>query len=94
MPMLVVIFFASRYVVRRFGLAAKPSILVGLLAVALLAGAELVLGAFVGRGVADRDPVSGSVFAVSLLIYAALPWLHTRVSVPGPPDRGGVREDA
>jgi hypothetical protein len=76
--MLVVIFVASRYVVRRFGLTAETSIFVGLLALALLAGAELVLSAAMGRSVLDRDPVSGSVFVASLLLYAALPWLHAR----------------
>jgi hypothetical protein len=76
--MLVVLFFASRHVVRRFGLAPKAALAVGLLALALLVGAELVLGAAIGRSVLDRDPVSGSVFAASLLVYAALPWLHAR----------------
>lgn len=76
--MLIVIFFVSRYVVRRFGLDAKTSVLVGLVALALLVGAELVLAAVMARSVLDRDPVSGSVFLASLLLYAALPWLHTR----------------
>jgi hypothetical protein len=76
--MLAVIFFVSRYIARRFVLAASASVLVGLLALALLVGAELLLGSFMGRSFWDRDPVSGSVFAVSLLLYAALPWLHTR----------------
>lgn len=40
----------------------------------------LVFGAgfLLGRDVLDRDPVSGSVFGLSLLLYAALPWLHAR----------------
>ena len=78
--MLAVIFFASRYVVRRFAFGANAAVLVGLVALALLVGAELVLGAAMGRGPLDRDPVSGSVFGASLLLYAALPWLHTRAS--------------
>jgi hypothetical protein len=78
--MLVVIFLAARYVVRRFGLAAETSIFVGLLALALLLGAEVVLSAAMGRSVWDRDPVSGAVFLASLLLYAALPWLHARRS--------------
>ena len=81
--MLVVIFFASRHVVRRFALAAAVSIAVGLLALLLLAVAELVLAvAISGRSISgyisSRDPVSGSVYLASVLLYAALPWLHAR----------------
>lgn len=76
--MLAVIFVASRYVVRRFGLTAEASLFVGVLALALLIGAELLLSAAMGRNVTDRDPVSGSVFLASLILYAVLPWLHAR----------------
>lgn len=81
--MLGVIFFASRHVVRRFTLATGVSVAVGLLALALLLAAELVLTAAIsGRSVSEyissRDPVSGSVYLASLLLYAALPWLHAR----------------
>ena len=76
--MLAIIFFASRYVVRRFDLTVHASIFVGLLALTLLVGAELILSAAMGRTVTDRDPVSGSVFLVSLILYALLPWLHAR----------------
>lgn len=78
--MLAVIFLASRYVVRRFSLEAQASIFVGLLALALLVGAEFMLAAAMGRSVMDRDPVSGAVYLASLLLYAALPWLHARRS--------------
>lgn len=76
--MLAIIFFASRYVVRRFGLTVHVSIFVGLLALALLVGAEIILSAAMGRSVTDRDPVSGSVFLASLVLYALFPWLHAR----------------
>lgn len=76
--MLMVIFLASRYVVSRFRLAARASILAGLLALVLLVCAELGLSAVMGRTILDRDPVSGSVFLASLLVYAALPWLLVR----------------
>ena len=81
--MLVVIFFASRHIVRRFALPAGPSIGVGLLALGLLLAAEAVLAVgFSGRSIpeyiASRDPVSGSVFLASVFLYTALRWLHAR----------------
>ena len=85
--MLVVIFFASRHVVRRFALAslARASLAVGLFALVLLLAAEVLLVVAVsGRAVLEyissRDPVSGPVYLASLLLYAALPWLHARRS--------------
>jgi hypothetical protein len=82
--MLIVIFFASRHVVRRFALAsAHISLAVGLLGLLLLLAAELLLAVIIqGRPIAEymmsRDPVSGSVYLISLLLYAVLPWLHVR----------------
>ncbi len=81
--MLVVIFFASRYVVRRFALAARASLAVGLLALLLLLAAEFLLAVAVSNQsvsgyIASRDPVSGSVYLAALVVYAVLPWLHAR----------------
>lgn len=83
--MLAVIFLASRHVVHRFALSGFPrrAIAVGLLALALLVGAELLLAVALTHGtvteyIARKDPVSGAAFAASLLIYAALPWLQAR----------------
>jgi len=83
--MLVVIFFSSRHVVRRFALTshARLSLVVGLVALVLLLAAEVLLAfAIAGRSVLEyisgRDPVSGTVYLASLLLYAALPWLHAR----------------
>jgi hypothetical protein len=81
--MLVVIFFASRHVVHRFRLAARASIAAGLLALAFLVAAEMVLATVMGRSVTDRDAVSGSVYVAALLLYAALPWRHARKSATG-----------
>jgi hypothetical protein len=85
--MLAVIYFASRYISRRFDLAssARLSIAVGLLALALLLAAELLLAAVLqGRSVAEyvsgRDPVSGSAYLASLLVYALMPWFHALAS--------------
>jgi hypothetical protein len=83
--MLAVIFFASRFVVRRFALSssARRSIVVGLWALALLLVAELLLAvALQGRSVADyvssRDPIAGGVYVVSLVLFGLMPWLHAR----------------
>jgi hypothetical protein len=91
-----VMFFASRYVTRRFALATSPrrALSAGLLALALMIATELLLAvALQGRSVAGyiagRDPVSGSVYLVSLLVYGALPWLHARRR--GMPDGEAVR---
>jgi hypothetical protein len=83
--MLAVIFFASRYVVRRFGLASSQlrSVAVGIWALMFLVAAELALGVVLSGGsvaeyISGRDPISGSVYVVSLLLYAVLPWLQAR----------------
>ena len=85
--MLIVIFFASRFIVRRFGLESSPrtALAAGLCALALLIAAELSLataltGSSVGAYLSRRDPVSGSVYLGSLVLYAVLPWLHARRS--------------
>ena len=79
--MLVVIFLASRHVVHRFGVSARASIPVGLLALVFLVIAELVLAAVMDRSITDRDPVTGTVYLAALLLYATLPWLHARTRV-------------
>lgn len=83
--MLAVMFFASRHVVRRFAISGFPSraIAVGVLALAFLVGAELLLAVVltqstVSEYIARKDPVSGAAYVASLLLYAALPWLQAR----------------
>lgn len=83
--MLVVIFFASRYVVHRFAWASSVrfAVAMGVFALVLLLTAELLLAvAIQGRPIAeyvsDRDPVSGSVYLGSLVLYALMPWLQAR----------------
>jgi len=78
--MLVVIFLASRWIVRRFP---EPSSLSGRLAMGsfallLMLGAELLLarslqGISIREYVASKDPVSGSVYYALLLVFALLP---------------------
>jgi hypothetical protein len=83
--MLVAIVLAARFVVRRYRLtrAASSSLVVGAAALALLLGAEWLAGVWLqGRSfadyVADRDPVSGTVYASMLLVFALMPWAAAR----------------
>ncbi|WP_374503160.1 hypothetical protein [Zoogloea sp.] len=85
--MLVVMVMAARFIVRRFGLpGTAPSRLgVGLLALALLLGAEVLLAVMLqdrtlGEYVASRDPVSGTVYLAMLALFAAMPLLLVRVA--------------
>lgn len=84
--MLAVIVLSAQFIVRRFAL--PPLALVrlgaGLLALALLVAAELLLAAVlqgrpIGEYVASRDPVSGSVYLASLVLFALMPLLLLRV---------------
>jgi len=80
MPVMVAAtFLVARVLMRRAaGIGIPAAVLVGLAALALLLCAELAVVAFV-RGqtladyVASRDPVSGSAYAIALLLFAAMP---------------------
>ncbi len=82
-----VIFWAAGFVVRRF--APWPSradlAWTGAIALALLVGAELLLSVVVqdrslGEYLASRDPVSGTVYLLMLVVFAGLPaWRGRRV---------------
>ena len=78
--MAVAIVLAARHVVRRFDLPARLPVRlrVGFTALALTVLAELLLAmALQGRSlaqfIASRDPVSGSVYLVMLLLFALMP---------------------
>jgi hypothetical protein len=80
--MIAVVFFAARFVVRRFALpaGALSRLLVGATALALLLMAEVALVVVVqhqalGAYIASRDPVSGGVYLASLALFAAMPLL-------------------
>jgi hypothetical protein len=82
--MLAAIILSARFVVRRFPAAHRASYLVsGGVALLLLVVVEfsVVLGI---RGLslsdyfAERDALAGSVYALMLLIFAAMPWLLGR----------------
>ena len=83
--MFVAIFLAAGHVVRRYSCSVGSSgwVLVGVVALALLMLAELLLavvlaGRGVGEYIASRDPVSGVVYLGMLLIFAAMPWLRRK----------------
>jgi len=83
--MLVAIVLAARHVVRTCGLppTGPASACSGLLALALALAAELSF-AWLLQGqspveyIASRDPVSGSVYAAMLLLFALMPALISR----------------
>lgn len=92
-----VIVLAARYVVRRFSLPPNPSVrlLVGFAALAMSVLAELLLAAAlqdvsVAQYVASRDPVSGSVYLVVLLLFGLMPYILARFR--GAPAPGGKRQ--
>ena len=77
--MLLVIVCSARYVVRRYRPLSRPScLLVGVVALSLLAATELLFAALLqgqtpAQYVASRDPVSGAVYLAMLLLFAAMP---------------------
>jgi hypothetical protein len=81
MPVMVAISFAAaRWVARRFHvLGLSASLGMGLLALLLLIGAELLLvwisGATLENFIASRDPISGSAYLVALILFGLMPWL-------------------
>ena len=84
--MFVAIVLAARYVVRRFDLPASLSVRlqVGFAALAMSVLAELLLATVLqGRSlvqfIASRDPVSGSVYLIMLLLFALMPSILARM---------------
>ena len=80
--MLLVIVLAARYVVKRFNLAPDPVIRlqVGFAALAVSVAAELLLATVLQsqsltQYLSSRDPVSGSVYLLLLLVFALMPAL-------------------
>jgi hypothetical protein len=82
--MLAVIYFAARFITRRFRAArAVEYFYSGLLALTLLVSAEFSVvlglqGLSVRESIAERDPVAGTVYGGMLVIFAAMPWLVSR----------------
>jgi hypothetical protein len=88
--MLLVIYWAARWLSRRFHLHvhSRPVQLgAGLVGLLLLLGGELGLalelgGQSPGEYIESRDPVSGTAYALSLLLFALMPALVTRDPKP------------
>jgi hypothetical protein len=83
--MAVVIYFAARFVARKFALPPSAAIRwsVGAIALFFLLAAEVVLATLMqertlAEYIASRDPVSGSVYLCMLLVFAAMPWWLAR----------------
>ena len=80
--MLVVIVVAARWLVRKFHRAAE-SLLVGLLALGFMIAFEFTVVLWL-RGLTlteyfrERDPVSGVVYYLMLLMFAVMPFLIGR----------------
>jgi len=92
--MFAVVVFAARFVMKRFAvpLSIPARLGTGLLALALLLAAELLLAVVLQeRSLADylasRDPVSGSVYLVMLALFALMPFLVARTTGAGDRNR-------
>lgn len=83
--MLMMIFFAARWIVRRMPAPSTRAarLAVGLIALGLLLLTEFTFvlwlqGLSVREAIINRDPVSGAAYAVSLLVFAVMPLLVIR----------------
>jgi hypothetical protein len=93
--MLAAIVLTARFVLRRFRgvTSALHWAVVGALALTLLLAAELLLAVVLsGRSlaayIAAKDPVSGPVYLVMLLVFAAMPWLLYKSKPSAASDNG------
>ena len=88
--MLAVVFFAARWVNRRFLTERDQSarLIVGVVGFALLLLAELILGMTLGgltpkEVFLNHDPVSGTAYHLSLCVFALMPWCLGRAGRRG-----------
>lgn len=95
--MLAVIVVAARWITKRYLQSAqsREQIAVGLTAMGCMLAAEFLVGVTL-RGLSpmevwfNRDPVSGTAYYLSLLLFAVMPWLLARrqpVTTIGAPGR-------
>lgn len=82
--MLAAMYFAARFVTRRFKASrAVEHLYSGLVALILLVGVEFSVvlwlrGSSISEYLAERDPVAGAVYGVMLILFAVMPWLVSR----------------
>lgn len=82
--MLIVIILAARFITRHFSAARQIHFLYsGLIALGLLLISEgllvsLVRGMTVSEYVVSRDPLTGSIYLMMLLVFALMPWWISR----------------
>jgi hypothetical protein len=83
--MLVAIFFAARWITKRFAIpsSATARLSVGLIALVCLLAFEFTVvlwlqGLTIRESIANRDPVSGAVYAASLILFALMPLFVSR----------------
>lgn len=86
--MLIAIVMAARWTNRRTPDVKEPSarLGIGLIALALLLAAELVVGialrgASPAEALVNRDPLTGTLYYASLAVFAVLPWLLSRRAI-------------
>ncbi len=81
--MMGMIVFSASFINRRFPGSKREKLLSGLLALGCMVGAELGVAVLLqGRSVWDaffnRDPVSGTAYYLSLLLFGFMPWILAR----------------
>ncbi len=81
--MLGMIVISAKFINRRFPGSKQEKLLSGLLALGFALGAELGVAVLLeGRSVSDaffnRDPVSGTAYYLSLLLFGLMPWILVR----------------
>lgn len=95
--MLTVIVLAARWITRRYLRQAQPreQLAVGGIATGLMLAAEFLVGLTLRRlspmdVLVNRDPVAGTAYYLSLLLFSTMPWLLARrqpVTTTGAPGR-------
>lgn len=83
--MLAVVFFAARWITKFFasGSSWRQRLVVGVIALGCLLAVEFTVviwlqGISIRESLASRDPVSGAVYALSLILFALMPALVGR----------------
>ena len=83
--MLAATVLAARWIIRRFAVPPKPSVRLGMgfFALVLMLVAEFALvtrlrGISISEYLAARDPVSGTAYYVTLIVFALMPLLVAR----------------